>query len=207
MPDTILDHLFPNPNTPDLGCFVRRKHEREVSAWGFHTELNPSIDFHPTYHQLYFRVKCGKAAFYQKCTVHMVTTTNTFPQGFPPDWVLGGDFTPRPSDWQKYPVQTGERYYWFFGYHRNPAGDFWASDRFVGHSYDIYENGTLSTVYFDDTGGDQDLNDFILEVAVVGRQFLKVVFEDVAQITIDERIAKEAMSALHKRVYRPDEGK
>jgi hypothetical protein len=63
--------LFPTPNAPDLGCFVRRKHELEIeeSFNNIHLELNPSIDFNPRYHQLYFRVTCGEAAFFQRCLV------------------------------------------------------------------------------------------------------------------------------------------
>ena len=40
----------------------------------------------------------------------------------------------------------------------------------TGHSYDIYDNGTLSTVGWDDTGGDRDMDDLIVEVAVVYRR-------------------------------------
>ena len=38
--------LFPSPNAPDLGCFVRRKHELEMEEpfHNIHVELNPSID-------------------------------------------------------------------------------------------------------------------------------------------------------------------
>jgi hypothetical protein len=46
---------FPNPITPDLGCFVRRKHEfktdPDVDFQNVHVEFNPSIDFNPPYHQ------------------------------------------------------------------------------------------------------------------------------------------------------------
>jgi hypothetical protein len=49
--------LFPNPNVPDLGCFVRRKHEfeRDDDFQNLHVEFNPSIDFSPQYHQ------CGQS--------------------------------------------------------------------------------------------------------------------------------------------------
>jgi hypothetical protein len=40
----------------------------------------------------------------------------------------------------------------------------------IGHSFDIYDNGTLSTVGWDDTGGDLDHNDKVMEVAVVYRR-------------------------------------
>jgi hypothetical protein len=61
-------------------------------------------------------------------------------------------------------------YYWFSGEHRNPAQPNWQGDAAVGHKFDIYDNGTLSTVGFDDTGGDRDFDDFVLEVAIVYRR-------------------------------------
>ena len=76
---------------------------------------------------------------------------------------MGGDQTPRPSEWEKFPVQARPRRYFFHGEHRNPAGSTWNRDAAVGHSYDIYENGTLSRVGWDDTGGDMDLNDLIVD--------------------------------------------
>ena len=46
--------LFPNLNTPDLGCFVRRKHgfetDPDVDFENVHVDFNPSIDFSPQYH-------------------------------------------------------------------------------------------------------------------------------------------------------------
>jgi hypothetical protein len=98
--------LFPSPSVPDLGCFVRRKHDLELDE-GFqniHVELNPSIDFNPPFHQLYFRVMCGQAGFFQRCLVYMTTDLSIPPPilvNFPPDVILGGDSTPRPSDWFK----------------------------------------------------------------------------------------------------------
>ena len=49
----------------------------------------------------------------------------------PPDAGLGGDFTPRPSDWQKYPVQRGPKDYWFGGQYRDPAGGAWQRTRWL----------------------------------------------------------------------------
>jgi hypothetical protein len=71
--------------------------------------------------------------------------------------------------------------YWFFGQYRNPAETQWKSDVLVGHSYDIYENGTLSTVYYDDTGADRDLNDMVIEIAIVGRTPIKIFTQAVDQ--------------------------
>lgn len=91
------------------------------------------------------------------------------PPGFPGDALFGGDHRPRPSDWEKFPVQARVRRYFFRGEYRNPSQQTWNSDSAVGHSYDIYENGTLSRVGWDDTWGDMDMNDLIVEVAVVDR--------------------------------------
>jgi hypothetical protein len=197
--------LFPNPSSPDLGCFVRRKHglEVETGAENIHVELNPSIDFHPAYHQLYFRVICGEAAYYQRCFVYMTSDLSIPPPvlaSFPPDWVLGGEYTPRPSDWQRYPTQSGERFYFFVGQHRNPSESTWAPDALVGHSYDIYENGTLSTIYHDDTGGDRDLDDFVLEAAVVGRSSWKAIAQAPDQEVVTERVARDGFPGVRPRL-------
>ena len=143
-------------------------------------------------------MKCGKAAFHQRALVFM-TVDASIPgpilQQFPPDWVLGGEHTPHPSDWFRFPTQTGQRFYWFFGQHRNPNGGVWRPDTHVGHSYDIYERGTLSTVQFDDTGEDQDMDDFILEVAMVKR--FSPVFEQVAgQLEASAALRKGTTAAL-----------
>jgi hypothetical protein len=195
--------LFPSFAAPDLGCFVRRKHalEIELGNENIHYEFMPSIDFQPSYHQVYFRVICGRARFFQRCFVYMPAGSNIPPsvlENTPPDWVLGGDYTPRPSDWFRYPTQKGERTYWFFGQHRNPMGGSWQADALVGHIYDIYENGTLSTVHYDDTGGDRDMNDLILEVAVVGRRSWGDLVQAVSQEAANKRFKKTALPKLKK---------
>jgi hypothetical protein len=194
---------FPNPNTPDLGCFVRRKHEFQTDAdvdfQNVHVEFNPSIDFNPTYHQTYFRVMCGEAAFFQRCLVYMTVNASVPPpvlQNYPPDFVLGGNFTPRPSEWNRYPTQSGERFYWFFGQHRNPANTTWQADALVGHSYDIYENGTLSIVRYDDTGGDRDFNDLVLEIAIVGRRSWGDLIQAKNQVAVNAKIEKQGLPRL-----------
>lgn len=195
--------LFPNPNTPDLGCFVRRKHgfetDPDVDFENLHVDFNPSIDFSPQYHQTYFRVSCGEAGFFQRCLVYMTTDATIPPpilQQFPPGFVLGGDYTPHPSDWVRFPTQSGERIYWFFGQHRDPATTVWQPDALVGHSYDIYENGTLSTVQYDDTGADRDFNDLIVEVAIVGRRSWVNLPDAPAQAAVNRTIQEKGIPRL-----------
>jgi hypothetical protein len=208
MSTSILENilLFANPDVPDLGCFVRRKHGFEVNEFdhNIHVELNPSIDFHPTHHQVYFRVQCGHAGFFQRALVKM-TSDLSIPgpllEHFPPDFVLGGDFRPRPSDWFKFPTQSGERFYWFFGQHRDPSGTTWASDALNGHTYDIYENGTLSTIKYDDTGGDRDFDDFVLEAAVVARRSWRDIVQAVDQAKITELVTKEGLTGVRERRF------
>jgi hypothetical protein len=119
-----------------------------------------------------------------------------FMQNFPPDFVLGGDFTPHPSEWNRYPTQSGERFYWFFGQHRIPATTPWQADALVGHSYDIHENGTLSIVRYDDTGGDRDFNDLVLEIAIVGRRSWKDLAEAENQAAVNAKIEKQGLPRL-----------
>ena len=172
---------FATPNSPDLGCFKENKHEFEVDfsggiMAGFWMEFPPweFVNGAPQYipHQVYYRIKCGDAAFYQRIQAWM-TPDGWIPPQFmntPPDSGVGGEHRPTPGDWVKFSVQSGPKDYWFLGEHRNPDGGTWARDAAVGHSFDLYDNGTLSTVGWDDTGGDLDYNDVIMEVAVVYRR-------------------------------------
>jgi len=192
---------FPTFSAPDLGCFVRRKHNLETDAGyrNVHVEVMPSIDFHPHFHQVYFRVICGRARFFQRCFVYMTTDAQVPPfvlEERPPDWVLGGDYATRPSDWFKYPTQGNERFYWFFGQHRNPDGGSWQADNLVGHVYDIYENGTLSTVHYDDTRIDRDMDDLVLEIAVVGRRSWRDLVQAADQEAVNDQLKKSALPKL-----------
>jgi hypothetical protein len=162
--------MFPTPDTPDLGCLIQQVHPFEKD-FDFHmwSEESPVLQGD---HQVYFRVKCGEAGFYQRCAVYM--SDGFVPPGTPitatlAGSMLGGEFRPRPSDWRKFPAQQVARQYWFHGEYRNPAAPGWHRDEMVGHSLDLYENGTLSTVGWDDTGTDEDLNDHVVEVASVNR--------------------------------------
>jgi len=69
----------------------------------------------------------------------------------------------------------------------------------VGHAYDIYDNGTLSTVHYDDTGGDQDMNDLILEVAVVKRDRPDIVVAAEGQLEAYKKFEKEALPRLREQ--------
>lgn len=151
-------------------------------------------------HQTYFRVKCGHAGHYQRSLVYMRGATAGIQDviGASPDWVLGGNFLPYPSDWLKYPPQTDGHMYFFAGEHRSPSSTTWQWDEAVGHTYDIYDNGTLSTVRWDDTGGDRDFDDFVVEVAVVRRRLdLVVAQSDAKKVT---RFTKE----IEPKLERPD---
>jgi hypothetical protein len=187
----VLPPIFPwyvSPATPDLGCFVRNKHPFEVDydffIWNEFPPFNSAGQYIP--HQVYFRVKCGKAAHHQRVRVWMTPPNSDPPPliGLPPDFVLGGAFLPTPSDWQKFPVRSGNTDYWFAGEHKPPQDSVWQRDAAVGHSFDIYDNGTLSTVGWDDTGGDRDFNDIVLEVAIVYRRNF---FDDLKPFALSEK--------------------
>jgi len=199
-------NFFPDFATPDLGCFVRSKHELEIEEGNanYHIEYAPSIDFAPEYHQTYFRIKCGNAAFYQRCGVHRTSQFDNIPpfiiENRVPDFVLGGDKPVYATDWLRYPVSSGWWYYWFFGQYRNPAEQQSRADSLVAHSYDIYENGTLSEVHYDDTGGDRDLNDMILEVAIVGRRPINVFEPVIGQDSATEIFKKQGMPRIQEEI-------
>lgn len=119
-----------------------------------------------------------------------------------PDFVLGGDQHVYATDWMRYPVSSAESYYWFFGQCRNPAQQQWQPDLVVAHIYDIYENGTLSTVHYDDAGGDNDLNDMILEIAIVGRKPIRIFDPVVGQKASAEIFKKQAMPRIRGELAR-----
>jgi hypothetical protein len=203
-----LPDVFPwwTPDTPDLGCFVRRAHELETYDFHVYGEPSPWVisggSLRYLDHQAYFRVKCGRAAYYQRCLVYMrgPSATITDVLGMTPEWVLGGNHRPYPSEWLKYPPQDDGRTYFFAGEHRNPAETAWRWDAAVGHTYDIYDNGTLATVKWDDTGGDRDFDDFVVEVAVVRRPrfFVDLVLER------DEAATKRFAEEVEPKLERPD---
>jgi hypothetical protein len=209
VPRPHLIDLFPfwTPDTPDLGCFVRQKHGLET--YDFHVYGKPSPweisggSLRFLAHQAYFRVKCGKAGFFQRCLVYMrdATASVTDVLGAPPNWVLGGDYLPYPSDWLKFPPQSDGRMYFFAGEHRDPAQSVWRWDAVVGHSYDIYDNGTLATVQWDDTGGDRDFDDLIVEVAVVRRRRF---FDEVVSARRDEDALKRFVDEIEPKLEKPD---
>jgi hypothetical protein len=131
-----------------------------------------------------------------------MTPANTDPPpliGLQPDYVLGGAFAPSPSDWQSFPVRTTDTWYWFGGEHKPPQDTSWRRDASVGHSFDFYDNGTLSTVGWDDTGGDRDFNDIVLEVAIVYRRNF---FDDLLPIALSalelERLEKRVVPMIRK---------
>jgi hypothetical protein len=193
----IVTTTFATPNTPDLGCFVEHSHGFQVDGeWAIWAEFAPWNNQEGIIpHQCYFRVKCGRAAFFQRVKVWMRPQLDSLIfNGIAPDHVLGGDFRPYPSDWVKYPPQRGNQTYWFRGEHRNPAESQWRADAAAGHSYDIYDNGTISTASWDDTGGDRDFDDMILEVAIVyRRRYFDPVIALVDAVTdeVFERFAAE----------------
>jgi hypothetical protein len=118
----------------------------------------------------------------------------------PPDWTLGGDYlrhTPRTGSSTP---QPGPQIYWFAGEYRNPSQAAWQRDAAVGHSYDIYDNGTLSTVGWDDTGGDRDMDDLIVEVAVVYRRSYFDMFLPVELVEADvEAFARDVLPRYQER--------
>jgi hypothetical protein len=60
----------------------------------------------------------------------------------------------------------------------------------------VYENGTLSIVRYDDTEGDRDFNDLVLEVAIVGRRSWGDIIQAENQAAVDEKIKKEGLPRL-----------
>ena len=54
---------------------------------------------------------------------------------------------------------------------------------------------------YDDTGADRDMNDFVLEAAIVGRSSWRDVVQASNQEAMNELVAREALSSFKSRVY------
>ena len=93
----------------------------------------------------------------------------------------------------------------FFGQYRNPGEQQWRPDSLVAHIYDIYENGTLSNVHYDDTGADRDLNDIVLEVAIVGRKPISIFEPAIEQEAATEIFKKQGMPRIQEELARVKE--
>lgn len=68
----------------------------------------------------------------------------------------------------------------------------------MGHAFDRYQNGTMSTVGWDDTGGDRDFNDMTLEVAVVFRRDYFLELDPVALDRYEREIAPRLRRSLKR---------
>jgi hypothetical protein len=56
--------------------------------------------------------------------------------------------------------------YYFVGEFLNNNGK-WVTDYGSDHSWDLYSNGFLATLVFDDSGADDDFNDLVMEIALM----------------------------------------
>ena len=160
---------FHTPAEPDLGPLVQTGHGFEED-YDFHAWAELS-DIAQQPHQAYARVKGGSAKHFQRCGFSMRDPGDDIVRiiNLPPDKLLGGDSRPKPSHWVSFPVQTSPRIYWLTGEHRDESQPTWLRAEAVGHRFDIFENGTMSTVRWDDDGTDRDFNDHIVELALVTR--------------------------------------
>ena len=110
-------------NTPDLRCLACQKYafrsdgtflRAEFAPWAVETGFLP--------HLVDFRAKRGKASFFERVEIAMrLDFDSPIYAGIDPDFVLGGDIRPYPSDWRKFPLQRGNMSYAFRGVCRNPA--------------------------------------------------------------------------------------
>ena len=54
----------------------------------------------------------------------------------------------------------------------------------------------MSIVRYDDTGGDKDFNDFVLEVAIVGRTSWADLVQAIDQVSVSKKIEKQGLPKL-----------
>ena len=173
---------------PHLGCYVRRRHDFETDAASF----NLHLEMPEGPHRVYFRACGGRAAFWQRCLINTSSAFLPVPQDVA--WQLGGDAAPQSSPWFSFGPVLGPWIYWFFGQHHRDQE--WYPDYAVGHIFDEYENGTLSHVWYEDTGADRDFDDFRIEVAV--ERLITSVEIGTRQLAVNRRLAEERLARLVK---------
>ena len=187
---------FETPDVPDLGVFVGHVHGFEQGGSAFiWNEFPPFEDGVVVPHQLYARLVGGEALFHQRIYCWFSEPGEAPPPftGKPPLFVLGGG-PAAPSQWVKFPVRQGDTGYWFAGEHLRPGESSWRRDTGVRHRFDRYQNGTLSTVVWEDAA-DADFNDLVMEVAVVFRRnYFR--FIDLFELSEqEERVIREWLEA------------
>lgn len=183
-----------SPRTPHLGTHVRREREfTESPTRNMYAVSAPTDDDGRVVpHQVFFRVLVGRAENWQACLVQRTRDRAQVPDGSAPDWVLGGARPTRQTDWLQYAPTDAFGRYWFTGVHRVHDGEDWRPDIFVGYTRDAFEQGTLTTIYYDDTAGDLDADDLVIEVAVVRLPS----FEPIRAGAEQAEIAKEVSDTL-----------
>lgn len=92
-------------------------------------------------------------------------------------------------------LRPGFNSYWFFGYHARDG--VWYADAAVGHITDVYSNGILTTVYYDDDASDLDMNDFVIQIFTTtgGIRPLKL---PPLQAEINGKFEKDVLPRLQK---------
>lgn len=208
-------NLFHNPATPDLGCFVRQVQLDVVAPpFNVHAIWVPNPFFPSSRHQTYFRIVCGKTDVFQRLLVYKTPGLDVEPESTDqPDWILGGDYPPRPSEWVRYSPSSGACVYWFFGQHRQPPSELvlnartlttadlltpWTLDDNNATTIDLYDNGMLTTIGFSDGVGDNRFNDLVVEVALVNRVTELGLGHVEGQKEMAARYAKEVLPRLRK---------
>ncbi len=154
----------PNSETIALGNYqqttLNQTYNPGVTKWYFNGK-----------HKLYMRVRGGDAAFPQRCLAYIRNGQFSEPLTGDPDMVLGGGI-PSPGFWYAFPAQNSTMTYFIGGQYYNNK---WLLDTGVHVLRERYTNGLYYTFRFNDMPGNNDYNDFIIEVAVVANpQSLKV---------------------------------
>lgn len=146
---------------PDLGTLTKQNDIDEiVPGKSFYTIY---LDNH---FKLYYRVKGGKSSpLWQGCYIY---ERNAPPQNSLPrdshNVQLGGEFNTTPTNWSSFETHNSTYTYYFAGIHHQNRK--WDWDYGFHITRDVYTNGYIWTLSYDDNGSNPDYDDFIVEVAV-----------------------------------------
>jgi hypothetical protein len=146
---------------PGLGRFVRNEFDNILAG------VNVYRIWLEGHHQVHYRVAGGESGLWQRCVVYVrnAPPANTPLPAGNIDLILGGEFWATPTGWSAFEPHSGTyTYYWGGAYHKDGG---WHWDSGVRERKDVYANGIVWTLNYDDTGDHPDYNDYTIEVACV----------------------------------------
>lgn len=174
---------------PDLGYWISRRHEYQIEQG-----LNIYAESNEDPVEICFRTAGSEAALRQKCAIYL--TQSWFPIPNPTAQQPAYALDESSRAWKTFGRHPGFTAYWFFGYHSRDGN--WLPNTAIAHMTDVYSNGLLTTVYFEDTGAGGDFNDLVIQIFSATRAGSAFAVP-AAQKKISKKFEKDVLPRLIKQ--------